>query len=637
LDVCLHSALDLLLFSSETMAGRLLQTLENDGYTRNTTARFLMQDRMDPTAGIREYLFRKKERGEFEDDEEARRLGLLNAAQLGTKGSNAFAGKRNGGGSLLHINPHLSWDAHIMRFYEAHLIVSDASNPLDFYGCALLGMPLLAMGFNHRVGWAHTVNVQSSYSLFRLQLRLGPNLQWQYLLDSVWRNFEIERYTLYARGNPNPIIHEVYHTEYGPVMLMDIFGSSVVVFRFPATHISHLGETLLEQIWRQKQARNIAEFRAATAMQQLPMFTYVASDSEGELFYLHNSWTPDYGSGTWGFWTGQPVRTGTSEYLWSRIVPFERQPQLVTPASGFISNGNDNPWQATFPLYQPDPALYPTWISSPVQGGTYSAFSNRAKACLRVANRSVAEGRARGGTGGEWADYVVGSMSVEAEAARLVSDLIRWAEENQNGRPFLVASIRVLRAWDRRLDTDSRGALLFNRWLSLYLNGGTQYTVTFDRTNPVNTPTGIPTQEVTRTLTALERAAQEMEADGQALDTALGEGQKLPRDVNGILWASNGGAAGNIGTVRTTSYTVRPQTPEGYSIGSSGCTFKAVVEFFPNGTRRADVQMGYGQQSMPGPHNGDQWQLYSERRYRPALLEREDVEAHATRRLKLVY
>ena len=37
------------------------------------------------------------------------------------------------------------------------------------------------------------------------------------------------------------------------------------------------------------------------------------------------------------------------------------------------------------------------------------------------------------------------------------------------------------------------------------------------------------------------------------------------------------------------------------------------------------------------PHNSDQWELYSKREYRTALLERADVEANAERRVEFEY
>ena len=42
------------------------------------------------------------------------------------------------------------------------------------------------------------------------------------------------------------------------------------------------------------EAENVEQFKAAVAMQQMPMFTYIYSSHEGDTFYQSNSWTPDY-------------------------------------------------------------------------------------------------------------------------------------------------------------------------------------------------------------------------------------------------------------------------------------------------------------------------------------------------------
>jgi hypothetical protein len=66
----------------------------------------------------------------------------------------------------------------------------------------------------------------------------------------------------------------------------------------------------------------------------------------------------------------------------------------------------------------------------------------------------------------------------------------------------------------------------------------------------------------------------------------------------------------------------------------------SVNEFLPGGQAwgRASVQTAYGSQTMRGAlHNSDQWEQYSTRQYRTALLNRADVEANTERRVELEY
>lgn len=51
---------------------------------------------------------------------------------------------------------------------------------------------------------------------------------------------------------------------------------------------------IIEQLWEQMKANNVNEFKDAVARQQMPMFTYLYADHNGDTFYQSNSWTPDY-------------------------------------------------------------------------------------------------------------------------------------------------------------------------------------------------------------------------------------------------------------------------------------------------------------------------------------------------------
>ena len=52
---------------------------------------------------------------------------------------------------------------------------------VEAYGASLVGMPVLAVAFGKKGGWAHTVNSQTAYSVYRLTVRqpcpLAPPLR----------------------------------------------------------------------------------------------------------------------------------------------------------------------------------------------------------------------------------------------------------------------------------------------------------------------------------------------------------------------------------------------------------------------------------------------------------------------------
>ena len=95
-----------------------------------------------------------------------------------------------------------------------------------------------------------------------------------------------------------------------------------------------------------------------------------------------------------------------------------------------------------------------------------------------------------------------------------------------------------------------------------------------------------------------------------------------------ITYPANGGP-GDWGIFRVMEY-----DKEGYA--GSGDTYVAVVEF---GKKvHAQVLLSYGNATQPGnKHIGDQLKLLSEKKLRPALLERDAVMMNLERREELPY
>ncbi|MBW3660789.1 MAG: penicillin acylase family protein, partial [Gemmatimonadetes bacterium] len=92
--------------------------------------------------------------------------GRLNGSSA-AGGSNGWAigpGKAAGDHAMLLINPHLPWRGEY-TWFEAHLV----GPGIDFSGATLVGMPFLAVGFNDRLGWTHTVNLMDGADVFALE------------------------------------------------------------------------------------------------------------------------------------------------------------------------------------------------------------------------------------------------------------------------------------------------------------------------------------------------------------------------------------------------------------------------------------------------------------------------------------
>jgi len=81
-------------------------------------------------------------------------------------------------GKKLLANPHLPWNPPI---YEAHLVTPG----IQLYGATIVGLRVLAIGFNDRLGWTHTVNTMDPVDRYEIRLAAGG-----YLFDGVVRAFD---------------------------------------------------------------------------------------------------------------------------------------------------------------------------------------------------------------------------------------------------------------------------------------------------------------------------------------------------------------------------------------------------------------------------------------------------------------
>ena len=96
-------------------------------------------------------------------------------------------------------------------------------------------------------------------------------------MDGEWVQFEVDSYVVQNRDGED-VTHNVLISNYGPVLLLDILSDSAVVYRYAGWVFGiEQGKPneIVEQLWRQMEAEDVDQFKAAVSMQQMPMFTYV--------------------------------------------------------------------------------------------------------------------------------------------------------------------------------------------------------------------------------------------------------------------------------------------------------------------------------------------------------------------------
>jgi acyl-homoserine-lactone acylase len=512
-------------------------------------------------------------------------------------GSNAIAiapSRSASGKALLLANPHLPWSDFFL-WYEAHLTSGD----FDAYGITLVGMPTLAMAFNRHLGWAFTVNTIDAADRYRIEVKDGT-----YLLDGRWEPLETVEDRISVRQADGSIREETVSYRYsahGPVV-----GSRDG--QAWALRIAGMDRhRILEQFHRMAAAPGLDGFEEALALQQNPMFNILYADRAGNILYLFNGSIPVRPEGDFAAWRNA-VDGSQSRLIWQELHPYADLPRVLNPPSGFLQNCNDPPWFCTLPAAL-DPADYPAYLAP-------RFLHLRAQRALRWVRDA---GQISTG------DLMRFKFDTGMEAAdRVLDDLLAAAERHPEAGAAEAAE--VLRTWDRRTEAGSRGALLFARWYDL--GGAGLFETAWNPDDPVHTPLGL--RDTRQAAGLLAKAAAEIKEQYGALDTPWGDVHRFRAGDTNL--PANGGPE-HYGIFRAIGYS-NPERPP--RIANGGDSYIAVIEFgsessamvtlsYPNATR--------GEFAGSGSAATDA----SEKRLRPALLNRREILQHLHKREELNY
>ncbi len=500
-------------------------------------------------------------------------------------GSNSVAispSKSASGNAMLITNPHLPWQG-FFTWFEAHL----NSPRFSAYGIALVGMPTLSIAFNNYLGWTHTVNTIDASDRFELTLEKGG-----YLLDGRVVPFKTRSITLRIRqqdGSYQEKNYEIKYSEHGPVLAQN--GNKAWAVRIAGLENYRTNE----QYHRMGSAMNLSEFESAVRMLQNPMFNIVYADRDGNIMYLFNGNVPRRPGGDFSSWNGNVDGT-RSDYIWKEFLSYDELPRVLNPSSGFVQNCNDAPWTCTYPKVL-DPSHFPAYLAPLWMGWRPQRAINMIRDNISISFDQLVEYKLN--TGMETAD-------------RFLDDLLKAVDLFPDSLSLKAAE--VLKKWDRKTECDSRGAILFAQWFDKLNNN--MFKVQWDIDNPVTTPCGLKNEREAARL--LSDAAGEVISKYGSLDISWGEINRLR--MNGLDFPANGGPD-KYGIFRT-FYFVPDSDNKTRQV--AGETYFAVTEF---GKKvKAGVMLSYGNATQKGnKHIGDQLLLLSEKKMRPALLEKKEI------------
>lgn len=517
-----------------------------------------------------------------------------------TLGSNADAGsnawavmpkKSASGNTLLLANPHLPWAPSQLTYFEA-----DLNGPgIKMYGATQVGLPVLRFAFNDRMGFTNTVNNILGATNYELKLAEGG-----YLFDGKVRAFETKSTSLKVK-QPDGTLRteplELRWSVHGPVFTR-ADGKTVAV---RVAGLDRSGG--LRQYWDMGKSKSFADYQAIMKRLQVPSFNIVYGDKEGHVQYLYNGILPKHPDGNVAKWSGL-VPGDTSSTLWTETHPYEDLPKVIDPPSGYVQNTNDPPWVSTYP--------------QAIQAKDYPAYmANNGPMSLRAQQSShLMADRAKI----TFDDFVASKTTTRVLMTdRVLDDLLTAAALSAD--PEVLEAAAVLKAWDRTVNADAKGALLFEAWARKFAgptyNNDANYRVRWDPARPIDTPIGL--KDPAQAVAMLKTAAQEAKTNYGAIDRPFGE---VSRFALGKVDLPGSGGFGNTGVFHVMTWS---PLKDGKRTPVHGETWVSMVEF--STPIKAQGLMSYGNSTQPGsPHRSDQLDHLSKKTYRTLWTTRAEVE-----------
>jgi acyl-homoserine-lactone acylase len=535
--------------------------------------------------------------------------------EAASNGSNGWAiapSRTENGNAILLSNSHQPWYG-FGRWTEFNMILPDN----NFYGVTLVGSPMGTMGFNDNLGWTHTVNTHDGWDLYELTL-LDENT---YLFDGEALTFETYEETILVK-DAEPMTVTVRRSVQGLVIGYEPENQRAYALRLVCDATCNPWA----QWWDMGQAKSFDEFQNIMSRLDIPIFTTIYADRDGNIMHLFNERIPIRSEGDWAFWNNAQIMAvgdialipgDDSRYLWDSFHSYEELPKIVNPPIGWVQNANEAPWTGTSPPLNPND--YPTYFAPPPFAWPRPVQSMRL--LLEMPETITFE------------DVVEMKFSTFVELTNWVlDDLIAAARELGDFRAEQAAD--VLENWDRYANADSEGATLFTIWALTYLNevGDTALAEPWDYQNPLAAPRGLSNPEAA--VQALSNAVSQMTllglSKGINISSAYGDVFRLRVEGRDIDIP----ASGSYDVMGTFAVLTFVPDDDGLFYPVHGDTFIAVVEF--SDPIRAEALLTHGNATQAdSPFRGDQLEMYANRELRPVLRSRDAIEAHLYQQIEL--
>jgi acyl-homoserine-lactone acylase len=545
--------------------------------------------------------------------------------------------------AIVVANPHSPWmPYHWHSFHIAHLTIP---GKLDYAGAAFSGLPVPMIGFNENVAWGMT----SAHSWFMLQVMSvqESGTRPTYVMDGKQKPLVIERVTvdvLEKDGTLSKRVFEVPFSELGPLYRLPALSSQGrPAGWYVVTAPSDNNARALDQFLAAGRARNVGELIKAIEDNRGRGVHIIAGDKYGDLGLVEAGPVLDlsdaqladcrYPDPSAAFYVLDGSRRACSAQTHDgmpSLAPASRYPGPRT--RGIIQSTNNSYEHSIYGRVMPQ---YPILFGDedpfvPTSSAGISADRSRDRNMrIVMSTRRMGEISADGVvTPTEAMDVIFDNRNFVAED---------WLDEIlsvcavPSPSPEASRGCAALAAWDRKNNSESRGALLFHQfWLKIARIG-----TVIPAKNPddltVRESLTITPENRASVLAALEDAVKEVEALGFAVDTPWGNAFHADT-AHGRVPLHGGSMRQGV----LNAMDVMPLTREGFPSVAAGAAYLHRVRW-ENGELVPDVLLSYGQKE--DPQSGDraaQIQLFADKKlFRMPFSEEALSKARIVRRISL--
>ena len=514
-------------------------------------------------------------------------------AKVEAQGSNAFAvsaQKTTDGRTYLAINSHQPLEGP-NSWYEAHL---HSEEGLNILGGTFAGAPVIHLGVNPFLGWAHTLNYPDFADVY--QLTMHPDLEGYYRFDGEW--IQLERYDTKARIKVLGILkvgarQKFFKSKYGVTFKTE---RGYFALRFPANRDIRAAE----QWYRMNKATNLAEFQDALKMQAIVCTNIVYADREDQIFYISNGRFPKRDPN----YDWKSVLPGdTSATLWNdEYYSLDYLPQVLNPASGYVYNCNHTPFRSSGDGDNPD------FDRTPLTTGFQppESLTNRGVRFKELIDRYEKL---------SYDDFKTikydNTYHTPLKSALKLDAIFHLTPEKY---PQIAESIRLLQKWDRRTDIDSKAAPLFIMAYD-YLRKNLTSVSSLRTGNELNE---------SLLVKSIESAEKHFVEFLGKKHVTLGELQRHRRGEADLPVSGGPDVLAALSASRD---------QDGRLKARAGDSYIQLVRFSANGLPEIETINAYGASAKPeSPHYTDQMEMYVNQQLKPMTLSKAAVLKNAKRR-----